>query len=82
MKNPAPSSPGIKLLNCTECDDIVCIQDERTRSCLCGKSQAHWDSSKHSHQVTGPHRVIVIPWEEYDSALPGEAKTWFVSKEK
>jgi hypothetical protein len=75
-----PSESGIRLLNCTACDDIVCIQDERTRSCLCGKSQAHWDGSIGAHHLTGPHRVLVIPWEEYDGARPGEHKTWFVKK--
>lgn len=72
------SKPGIRLLNCRACDDIVCIQDERTRACLCGHSVARWNFQTRQHDLSGPFRILEIPWEEYDSALPGEPKKWSV----
>jgi hypothetical protein len=72
------TTTGMRLLNCRACDDIVCIQDDRTRACLCGTSMATWNERTKTHDICGTFRIIEIPWEEYDSALPGEPKKWFV----
>jgi hypothetical protein len=66
------------LLNCTECDDILRLDEAVKRSCMCKKSTATYDA-RGKIMTEGPVRLISITYEDYDSAAPGEAKKWRVA---
>lgn len=69
----------MKLLNCKRCDDVVKLVDIRTRTCECGAASGKLEGDERA-TVTGPARVFVIRWEDYDGAMPGERKAWSVEK--
>jgi hypothetical protein len=65
------------LLNCTHCDDIVVLLNERARSCLCGRSTGRLTTDADGVPViTGPSRLAEIPWEAYDGAAGGGWQRW------
>ena len=66
---------SILVLNCRLCDDLQRLQEDRPRSCLCGKSAGRLDAHG-ATRVEGPARVIEIDIEEYDGAGPGEDRKW------
>jgi hypothetical protein len=73
------------LMNCTHCDDLVVLVD-RPRSCICGRSTGSVPvgfAERGAHTaagdkpiVSGPARLVEIPWEEYDMASGGEWCKW------
>lgn len=65
----------MKLLNCKRCDDVVKLVDNKTRSCECGLSSGRVDKQD-IPDVTGPARVIELPWQEYDQASDGAWYRW------
>lgn len=66
------------LLNCTKCDDIQRLV-QKPRYCECGECRGAVDSTGNHPEVQGFHaRLLKIDWEQYDSAAPGEPKTWTV----
>lgn len=67
---------AILLLNCRSCDDILRMDEEFQRPCMCGKSTARFVSGK--WMVSGPTRMISISFEQYDGAAPGLSRTWMV----
>jgi hypothetical protein len=75
-----PSEPsqqgGIILLNCTSCDDILRLDEDQPRPCLCGKATARLVSGK--WLTSGPSRLLRISFEDYDGAVRGLARTWRV----
>lgn len=58
----------MKLLNCTQCDDLLQLVDNG-RSCECGRSSGRVLGN--GVLVTGPARVITIDWEFYDGLCEG-----------
>lgn len=68
--------PGILLLNCKSCDDIVRV-DDLSRPCHCGKSSVRFDAQG-TPELSGQGRLMTIPFEDYDGAIPGETKTWWL----
>ena len=62
------------LLNCTQCDDLLKLVD-RVRTCECGRSSGHLTPPR-PPVVTGPARLIEIPWEQYDLASGGHWQRW------
>lgn len=75
MLRPAEGAVNsLLLVNCKGCDDIFRACD-RERSCECGRTRA-LELADHRIQVSGPARVLAIPWEAYDSAVPGEQREW------
>lgn len=69
----------ILLLNCTTCDDILRLDEDHARSCLCGSASASWDRLGKRWAITGPGRILRIAFEEYDGAAPGVPKRWDVA---
>lgn len=67
-------SQSILLLNCRNCDDILRLNDDVARSCLCGQSKATIEDGE--VVTTGPSRIFEIDYEQYDGAAPGENKIW------
>jgi hypothetical protein len=74
---------AILLLNCLDCDDIVrALDNGAERFCMCKKASIALKPSDGSLRVTtGPARVLAIPYEEYDGAVPDEYKRWYVVRD-
>lgn len=68
---------AIGLLNCRRCDDIVKLI-EKSRSCECGASSGRLENESAGAEVTGPARVLLIPWESYDGIVEGEERAFQV----
>ena len=66
----------ILLLNCRSCDDILRLDEERGRACLCGMSAARFVAGK--WMVSGNARLLKIDFEQYDGAAKGLKRTWEV----
>jgi hypothetical protein len=68
------SETGILLLNCKSCDDILRLDEDHPRPCLCGASSARFVQK--NWMLSGPARLMRISFEDYDGAIPGLALTW------
>ncbi len=77
--DPKPPSreTSILLLNCKSCDDILRLEEDHLRPCLCGQSTARPDA-RGQWIVAGPARLMSIPFEEYDGAIKGAPRKWFL----
>jgi len=74
---PVPPERGsILLLNCRSCDDILRLDEEHPRPCLCGASAARFIGG--SFVLSGPARLLSISFEDYDGAAKGIPKRWEV----
>lgn len=72
----------MKLLNCTDCHDIIKLQYE-WRKCLCGKAAGRYLKDGKSVNIQGSGRIIGIDSREYKRTLQDtkfEGK-WFVIPE-
>jgi hypothetical protein len=64
------------LLNCKNCDDVQRLVT-KVRRCECGQSSGFLDAMGEQPHIEGDHaRLVKIHWEQYDSAVEGEPKTW------
>jgi len=66
---------GMKLLNCTLCDDVIRVTTI-LRHCECQASSAI--EGPDGIKKDGPCRLLGIPWEEYDGAYPGAVRKFHV----
>lgn len=61
---------SMKLIHCTECDDIVALHRKKPRSCLCGRSSGFytgendWDA-----KISGPCIPIGFCSRDFSKAL-------------
>lgn len=72
----------MKLLNCTDCHDIVKLQHE-WRKCVCGKAAGKYLKDGKSVSIQGSCRIIGIDSQEYKKTFQNvkfEGK-WFVIPE-
>lgn len=76
QKDPAKRAEGILLLNCRSCDDILRLDEDRPRPCMCGASCGRF--SRGAWVLSGPSRILRITFEEYDGAIKGLPRRWEV----
>lgn len=81
-----PAHITMKLLNCRRCDDVVKLVEDKERSCECGAVRGKIQPELKRGGViyaeriliSGPERVLEIPWEAYDGITAGEMRYFSV----
>jgi len=76
VTNRPTDTLGILLLNCRTCDDILRLDEDHVRACLCGGATARF--VKGAWVLSGNSRLLSIPFEQYDGAAKGLLRTWKV----